>query len=576
MVNPTQADPCLLMERRACPLCLEDCSIREGSADSKDSPVGHSSKLGVEVRHPIHLGCIYKVITFRKGACTPCLSCGLEVKKEELHILKLVSVEGAADRTRIESTRVSNSLWENLEEEIASSEGRVSTRGLCAAAAAGELDLMRQYIEEGLIFNNEGPSPASIVLMVAASAGELAIVKLLLEHPASQGILREAHAASFIKALENQNKEMALILYTHIPPSRLGFSQEEHRHTIEDMMQTLEAARTGDEKAMDQELKNWARYDTARVKLTGTVLRIATQHGRSGIVNQLLTRLGSSVSPQHVEDACWTAIQMGNGSILIQLLTSRGLDLSYVARIELLSDPGIALSIAERRPLLYMNLPNEVVASEELVSALHRLRERRGLGSESLAVVIQEMQTYPTGREAFNIWMNKQVIDGLDLNNPHHYHFLNMLLSQGIVMNPKVAGGCAIAVADAPSRFADQELSSLLEKICLQTDGAIGDNDKWTILMFAVKGHRAHLVKFILEEGRLRPDLNPQQKSQTRRIPTSPEVAQLLKAAYPYPAFSIDRFGEYWNGFRGWIRSLPSKLWHLPSRLWRRFCSCFG
>jgi hypothetical protein len=573
MVNPTQGDPCLLMESGKCAVCQEDCSIREATAVSKDSPVGHVCKLGVEVLHPIHLGCIYKVIKFSKGLCARCPFCQQEVTKEELHILKLVSVEGAADRTRIETTLVSNSIWENLEEEIASSEGKVSTTVLCAAAAAGEVDRMRQYIEEGLIFRNDEPFTAAIVLTTAVNAGKLAIVKLLLEQPASQRIGIKLRALLLIRALENHNKEIARILYAHLPPNPLGDAPEDHLHTIEDMMETMEAARTGDEQTMAKKLENWERYDTARLNIVGTLLCIATNQARSGIVNQLLTMLSSRISSEDVQEACLRAIHQGNGSMLLQLLTSRGLDLPYGVRIGLFSLP-TELSIEERKLLLHMNPPKMITS--EVVAALERLRKYWGVRSESLSLVIQYMNSYPTGRAALSTWMNDHVINWLNLNKPDHYHFLNMLLSQDIVMNPKVAGGCAIAVADAPSRFADQELSPLLQSIYLQTYGAIEDHDKWNILMFAVNGRREHLVKFILEEGRLRPDLNPYKRSHMRRIPTSPEVAQLLKAAYPYPLFSTDRFGEYWKGFRGWIRSLPSKLWHLASRLWRRFCSCFG
>jgi hypothetical protein len=483
MVNPTQADPCLLMESRACPLCLEDCSIREGSAVSKDSPVGHVYKLGVQVRHPIHLGCIYKIIEFSKGLCARCPFCLLEVKKEELHILKLVSVEGAADRTRIETTLVSNSIWKNVEEEIASS-GKVSTTVLCAAAAAGEVDLMRQYIEEGLIFRNDETFTAAMVLANAVFAGKLAIVKLLLEQPASKRISIGSRADLLIGALEKQEKEIARILYAHLPPNPLGDAPEDHLHTLEDMMETLEAARKGDEQTMAKKLENWERYDTARLNIVGTLLCIATTHARSGILNQLLTMLPSKISSEDVQEACLKAIYQGNG-LLPQLLTSRGLDLSYGVRIRLVSISPPELSIEERTLLLDMNPPKMITS--EVVAALERLRRYWGVRSESLSFVIQYMNSDPTGRAALSTWMNDHVIDWFNLNKPDHDHFLNMLLSQGIVMHPKVAGGCAIAVADAPSRFADQELSSLLQKICLQTDGAIGDNDKWTILLFAVR-----------------------------------------------------------------------------------------
>jgi hypothetical protein len=403
------------------------------------------------------------------------------------------------------------------------------------------------------------------MLLTAALWRESNIINFLI---ANKELKREIPPGWILGwSLTHRSDPSAQFLYDHL----LGeFPSEQNKPTLEEIAGFINAAGSGEIEPIKEAMELPYFYETAFGDIGGQVLLTAIKGEQLHVVHALLENPDHNISHSFLVLACTLAAEQGNIPMLKELLAQRGPELKYGDRIPLL--PCFAnLGLSDFLFILTQNPPpGEVIPLDTFIRFLNTIYPD---SPEILMVVICHMETCTGGIVAFNQWI-EELSGKINHSDTTTLKFFDYFLESKVMMTSLAAGGLARAVAQG-ARILQEKTVPVLEKLVSYAPDGIRQEDKLEILHLAAKNQQVAVVQFILG---IQPSLilTPTQKSSIHALPTSPEIALLLRRAYPLSF--IARFREYCReGLqkycrRGW--EWISWISTLPAKVWQKFCSC--
>jgi hypothetical protein len=547
MVNP------LSVSADGCIVCCHP--IEEHPTSIAEYPVGHQSEQGIEINHLLHLGCVLHITSQARILECPC--CGGEIARERQYML--AHADQLPEMGAIQITLVTGEQWREVrqeEQQKNSISSQVHMRLLFAAIVLGDREsiaLAIQLEEELFEMTNQF---ALALLSTAILWGQLdSLTELLKDSRLAEKIPASTIIDLSIQAAQQQKRAIAHALYDRLSVS----PPEQFKPKLRDILHIMRAAETGFLPPIKEAMGLPYFYDAALGNVSGQVFLRAAKHSQVNLVN-LLLKSGSQPPLEYLTQACILASENGNRAMLKELLTIGGRELQYLDRIKILASFGSTETIP---PLFLLDEnppPDETIAPAAFLIALNGMFP----APLKLVMVIAHMETFPEGRVAFNGWI-EELCHKIKNSDSKTFKFFDYLLSINVGMTAVCAGGLARAVVGGARQLKGKTLP-LLEKLFYWAAYRILAEDKWAMLLSAIENGGEDIVQFIITT---RPPLilTPAKQSILHSVSASPEIAALLRRAYPPPVVT-NRFREYPRRGWEWVCSLPR-------RLWQKFCSCF-
>jgi hypothetical protein len=539
------------MGENQCPVCLLKTDISDHSPTKQ--LVRHLHEETAKPCYPTHLGCIQRIIELTKGPLR-CPHCYTEIAKDKfLHIVSIAYADDGWNSETITTAAVRKEMWEAVAME-GSAEKAVSKEDILAAALAGRKELVIEQIQQGLVV--EKTTTYCHLLWAAAALEEVGIIRSLIKEDKEGQIPQTWLLKAFSHAFESKNREIASIIYAHLLPHLADKAEK----IVDDMIEVMEAAGKGKESVIENTIKEWNSYRNERTNFSGSLLCTATKCCRLNIL-KLLADLGNQISRENVMAACLIALNQNSEEMLRQLLTLWGSQLSYKERIVLLASTDTTLSVEVLEAFLG-STPGKI---SQLIFLDALILFQRRKSKVKLELVVKHILEYPKGPAVFNKWLRKYVIGNLNLNMPGGIALFNIIVDSG-ERDKTVKSFCIRAITNAMATVGSNETVERLQRI----DGPTRPEDRELVLKRGIQERQREVVEFILRESSRPLVLSPLEIERVRSIPTSEEIAALLKRHYPYPPCSWARFRECCDGLRSWIAGFISLIWGAV----RAWCEC--
>lgn len=205
------------------------------------------------------------------------------------------------------------------------------TTPLMSAVQAGDGEMVRVLIEAGADVNYMDSDGFDSAISIAATSGDEAMVRYLLDHGANDGEVIEMAAFQAVKA---GHLDVAELLLPFATPKRKAALKKEIQIarrkaapksvSAQEARAFITAAKQGDLKAVRAALKAGIRVESALDKQTGgTALHIAAEQGHHRIVSALLE---AGADPNRTDDWAQLPLMQAQDAKTVQLLIEHGAD----------------------------------------------------------------------------------------------------------------------------------------------------------------------------------------------------------------------------------------------------------
>jgi hypothetical protein len=511
--------------------------------------------------------------------------------------------------TAIKTSKISEEMWkapEEVDKERATSQAKAAVSISLKAAEEGNVAKLKEQIDSGLVFSNCAALSLPWQLFTTAlEHNHPSIIAVLLEAWIGDTPLRPSHRHLLIDllmmAIEQGRDEIVLALTSRLEPSLIDV---EFGASIDCIVRLMKSAKTGflsstTEQAIEGQ-SQWI-YQNPLVNLCELALMTAAEAGNWTIVELLVKNAPKEALATYscgpARTAAIAAAKAQKFDIIHRILENCGPSLPYGVRIDILDAcPDLENSQKKLSSILTLNSDPEEVEIEVLKVVLRKMR-----GSQKLSVILQHMRNFQAFPEALD-----SALTDIDLDNHigglGDHHLAKVCVALGITMSALCVGeylemacienwdsdlieryfACSKGVPQLNFGFLleeavkrdDQKIVELVVAYDYCLEGTPAQ------LKAIIQQSKSEAVTTLLKKIQLPAPSEKPRNNENHHPASTPQINPASQTAQSTlrkegRSFRVKAW-ECWLGVWGWVSSVPSALWHLPSRLWQRCCSCFG